>query len=194
MAELPPAPELPQPAAIPVAPDLAPFAAPTPGETAQAPAPISGKLDVPVPEPDAGGRLAVPVAGMGREDLSDTYNDMRGSVRHEALDVMAPTGTPVVAVDDGVIRKQFISKKGGLTLYQFDSQEKLCYYYAHLDRYADGMAEGKQVRRGEVIGYVGTSGNAKSPHLHFSVTRLGLDKKWWQGEPINPYPLIMGGR
>ena len=105
---------------------------------------------------------------------------------------MAPRGTPVVAVDDGKVVKLFNSKPGGLTVYQFDPDEKLAYYYAHLDRYAPGLAEGTVVKRGDVIGYVGSTGNANpdAPHLHFAVFVLGPEKRWWQGTPINPYPLL----
>ena len=98
----------------------------------------------------------------------------------------------MLAIDDGVIRKLFVSVKGGLTIYQFDPQEEYCYYYAHLDHYAAGLKENKTVHHGEVIGYVGTTGDAPPniPHLHFEIAKLGSDKKWWQGSPINPYPLL----
>ena len=105
---------------------------------------------------------------------------------------MAPRGTPVLAVDDGRIVKLFDSKPGGTTVYQFDPSEKFAYYYAHLDRYAAGLAEGQQVKRGDVIAYVGSSGNANpaAPHLHFSVFVLGAEKQWWKGTAIDPYPLL----
>jgi murein DD-endopeptidase MepM/ murein hydrolase activator NlpD len=106
---------------------------------------------------------------------------------------MAPRGTPVYAVDSGVVKKLFTSRAGGLTVYQFDSQQVYCYYYAHLDRYATGIAEGKALGRGDVIGYVGSTGNADpaAPHLHFGITRIGPEKRWWGGEPINPYPILI---
>jgi murein DD-endopeptidase MepM/ murein hydrolase activator NlpD len=111
---------------------------------------------------------------------------------HEALDILAPIGTPVYAVADGKIAKLFTSKPGGLTIYQYDTPAQLAYYYAHLQRYAEGVREGMAVKRGQLIGYVGSTGNADpgTPHLHFSVYRLGNPPKWWQGEPVNPYPAL----
>ncbi|MBL0393686.1 M23 family metallopeptidase [Ramlibacter monticola] len=136
--------------------------------------------------------LEVPVAGILPATLRDNYEQSRGSRRHEAIDILAPTGTPVVAVDDGRVAKLFTSKPGGLTVYQFDPQGRLCYYYAHLARYAPGVREGMDVKRGDLIGYVGSTGNADpgTPHLHFAVFRLGSPPKWWQGEAINPYPAL----
>ena len=97
-----------------------------------------------------------------------------------------------MAVEDGVIQKLFLSKPGGLTIYEFDLQNVYCFYYAHLDRYAEGLREGMHVKQGEVIGYVGTSGNAppNTPHLHFAIFKLGDDKKWWEGTPIDPYSVL----
>ncbi|HWJ93914.1 MAG TPA: M23 family metallopeptidase [Telluria sp.] len=138
-------------------------------------------------------KLLVPVQGIRYNDLSDNYNQPRGKERHhEALDIMAPRGTPVLAVADGKVVKLFNSKPGGITLYQFDPSEKYAYYYAHLDRYADGIKEGMQVKRGELIGYVGSTGNAdpNAPHLHFAVVELTPEKQWWKGTPVNPYPLM----
>ncbi len=107
---------------------------------------------------------------------------------------MAPRGTRVLAVDDGKLVKLFYSKAGGITAYQFDPNGQLAYYYAHLDRYADGLKEGMALKRGDLIGYVGTSGNSApdAPHLHFGVYRLGADQKWWQGAPVNPYAGLRG--
>ena len=141
----------------------------------------------------SGTALLVPVAGVKPMQLQDTYNQPRGSERkHEALDILAPNGTPVLAVADGRIAKLFTSKPGGLTIYQFDPRKKFSYYYAHLDRYAGNLKEGQQVKRGEVIGYVGSTGNADpaAPHLHFAMFELGPDKNWWQGKPVNPFPLM----
>ncbi|MEJ8838209.1 M23 family metallopeptidase [Ramlibacter sp. AN1133] len=140
--------------------------------------------------------LAVPVAGIVPTALADNYEQSRGSRPHEAIDILAPAGTPVVAVDDGRIAKLFTSKPGGLTVYQYDPQSQLAYYYAHLQGYAQGLREGLDVRRGDLIGYVGTTGNAdrKTPHLHFAVFRLGTPPKWWQGEAVNPYPALSRAR
>jgi murein DD-endopeptidase MepM/ murein hydrolase activator NlpD len=138
--------------------------------------------------------LIIPVEGIRPEQLSDTYNERRGGTRaHEALDIMAPRGTPVRAVADSRIVKLFDSKPGGLTIYAFDPTQPLAYYYAHLDRYAAGITEGTQVKQGEVIGYVGTTGNANpnAPHLHFAIFKLGPEKRWWQGTPVNPFPYLV---
>lgn len=129
--------------------------------------------------------LAVPAA-----QLSDTYTQARaGGAPHEALDIMAARGTPVLAVEDGRVAKLFLSKPGGITLYQFDPSGEFAYYYAHLDRYADGVTEGSNIRRGQVIGYVGSTGNAlaNAPHLHFAIFKLGAEKQWWKGTPVNPF-------
>lgn len=141
--------------------------------------------------------LLIPVSGIQKGQLSDTFNDARGGGRiHDAMDIMAPKGTPVLAVADGKIAKLFNSKQGGLTIYQFDTAEVHAYYYAHLDSYAPNIKEGDSIMRGDVIGYVGYTGNANpaAPHLHFAVFVLGPEKKWWQGTPINPYPLLMLSR
>jgi murein DD-endopeptidase MepM/ murein hydrolase activator NlpD len=137
--------------------------------------------------------LAMPVVGAKTLDLRDNFEEARGSRKHEAIDILAPRGTPVIAVDDGKVAKIFTSKQGGLTVYQFDGDDTHCYYYAHLDRYADGLKEGQFVRRGDPIGYVGTTGNAppNTPHLHFAIFELGPDKRWWEGKPLNPYPFLM---
>jgi peptidoglycan LD-endopeptidase LytH len=134
----------------------------------------------------------LPVLGVNASDLRDTFAEGRSGGRmHRAMDILAPYGTPVLASVDGTIRKLFTSKGGGLTVYQFDRGEAHVYYYAHLDRYADGLAEGDFVRQGSVIGYVGTSGNARgTPHLHFSIEVLPPTKEWWKGEAVNPYPLL----
>jgi peptidoglycan LD-endopeptidase LytH len=138
--------------------------------------------------------LPIPVDGVSREQLRDTFDDDRaGGLRtHEALDIMAKRGTPVRAVETGRVAKLFQSVPGGLTVYLFDPAGTFSYYYAHLDRYAAGLAEGKQVNRGDVIGYVGSTGNASedAPHLHFAIFQLGPDRKWWEGTPINPYDVL----
>jgi murein DD-endopeptidase MepM/ murein hydrolase activator NlpD len=153
---------------------------------------------VPPPEPVAApgrlpGPLLIPVEGIKASQLSDTFNDSRGKGRiHDAIDIMAPLGTPVVAVDDGKVVKLFKSVPGGLTVYQFDPSGTFAYYYAHLDRYAPGVVEGKELKRGELVGYVGYTGNASAaaPHLHFAIFVLGPEKRWWEGTAINPYPIL----
>jgi murein DD-endopeptidase MepM/ murein hydrolase activator NlpD len=135
--------------------------------------------------------LRIPVEGFDVRGLRDNFAERRGPRVHEAIDLLAPRGTPVVAVDDGVVRKLFSSAAGGLTVYQFDPGENYSYYYAHLDRYAEGLAEGKALKKGDRVGYVGTTGNAPpgTPHLHFTIFKLPPEKRWWEGTPINPYPL-----
>lgn len=137
--------------------------------------------------------LRVPVAGFTAADLRDNFTQPRGGGRmHEALDIMAARGTPVVAAVDGTIRKLFDSRAGGLSVYQFDAAEERVYYYAHLDRYAADIAEGLFVQQGRVLGYVGTTGNAApdAPHLHFAIEQLTPEKVWWKGTPLNPYTLL----
>jgi len=138
--------------------------------------------------------LLIPVQSVEASDLQNTYLQARGGgVRaHEALDIPAPRGTPVLAVDDGRIAKLFLSKPGGRTIYHFDDALEFSYYYAHLDGYADGLREGMRVRKGQVIGYVGSTGNAapESTHLHFAIFRLGPERQWWRGIPINPFGVL----
>ena len=136
--------------------------------------------------------LEIPVAGVDPDDLRDTFGDARGRRAHEALDILAPRDTPVRAVEDGRIAKLFTSDAGGLTIYQFDPSQTYSYYYAHLERYAAGLKEDQTVRRGQVIGYVGSTGNAApdAPHLHFAIFRLTPERQWWKGEPVNPYPIL----
>ena len=138
-------------------------------------------------------KLLLPVQGYDAKKLRDNFDETRGGIRkHEALDIMAPRGTPVIATDDGTIAKLFRSVAGGITVYQFDATEKFAYYYAHLDRYRDGLKEGEAVKRGDVLGYVGSTGNApeSAPHLHFTIFQLGPEKKWWRGKAVNPYPYL----
>ncbi|MHC1654226.1 M23 family metallopeptidase [Stenotrophomonas maltophilia] len=163
-------------------------AAATPTAEATTPsAPLPASLDA------APGGLLLPVQGVLPSQLRDTFTDARSEGRvHDAIDIMADAGTPVLAVTDGTVEKLFDSKRGGLTIYQFEPSGRWCYYYAHLQRYADGLAEKQVIKRGEVIGYVGSTGNAsaEAPHLHFEVHVLGPEKQWWKGESINPYPLL----
>ena len=140
------------------------------------------------------GDLTLPIHGLTARDIRDTFNEGRSNGQpHEAVDLLAARGTPILAVVAGVIQKLFLSKPGGITIYEFDPQGDYCYYYAHLERYAEGLHEGMAVRPGELIGYVGTSGNAppNTPHLHFAIFKLGPEKHWWQGTAINPYPLLI---
>ncbi len=146
-----------------------------------------------VPEELADRNLAVPVEGVQRGALVDTFDDARdGGRKHEAIDILAPRNTPVLAVEDGVIARLFTSVPGGLTIYQYDPSGQFVYYYAHLERYAENLSEGDRVRKGQAIGYVGTSGNASrnTPHLHFAIFRMTDKKKWWQGTPLDPYNIL----
>jgi murein DD-endopeptidase MepM/ murein hydrolase activator NlpD len=137
-------------------------------------------------------RLPIPVQGIPASSLVSTFHQTRGGNReHEALDILAPRGTPAVAVEESRVEKLFTSDRGGLTVYLFDMSGTYCYYYAHLDRYADDLKEGDVVPRGHIVGYVGTTGNAppETPHLHFAVFKLGPEKRWWEGTPIDPYAI-----
>ena len=139
-------------------------------------------------------QLTIPVQGVAASALVPSFASPRGggSRPHEALDIMAPTGTPVLAVEDGRVAKLFTSDAGGLTIYQFDPSGAVAYYYAHLDRYAPGLAENGAIRRGQVLGYVGATGNAdpQAPHLHFAIFQLGPERRWWEGDPIDPYLVL----
>ncbi|HEY7445856.1 MAG TPA: M23 family metallopeptidase [Vicinamibacterales bacterium] len=134
-------------------------------------------------------RLILPVRNVQPADLHQSFDEDRRGHLHEAIDILAARGTPVVAVEDGRIARLFFSRAGGHTIYHFDPTERFTYYYAHLEKYADGLAEGDEVRKGQVLAYVGTSGNApeSTPHLHFAIFELGPDKRWWQGAPIDPF-------
>ena len=166
--------------------------APTPAEVQAAlhPAP-------PQPVVIAPSGLAIPVTGVRPEQLTDTYTQARagGARVHDAIDIMAPRGTPVIAAAEGRVEKLFFSNGGGgITVYVRSPDRVWSYYYAHLDRYAPGLAEGQLVRRGDPIGFVGSTGNANpaGPHLHFAINRMTPLERWWQGVPINPYPLLAG--
>ena len=140
--------------------------------------------------------LAIPVAGIKANQLVDTFTAARagGARRHDAIDIMAPDGTPVFAAADGTIEKLFDSVRGGITLYERSPDQRWVYYYAHLSAYAPGLAEGQKVKRGQMIGRVGHSGDASpdGPHLHFAINQMAAGEKWWHGTPINPYPLLAG--
>jgi murein DD-endopeptidase MepM/ murein hydrolase activator NlpD len=164
------------------------------------PAPVPNMHGTPIPTtqtPSAasGSGLLIPVQGIAASQLSDTFTDARSAGRsHDAIDIMAPAGTPVLAVADGHVEKLFTSKLGGLTVYEFNADNTMAYYYAHLQRYAEGLAEQQVVKRGQLLGYVGSTGDASpgAPHLHFAISVLGPEKQWWKGEAINPYPLLGG--
>ncbi|HET6979183.1 MAG TPA: M23 family metallopeptidase [Pyrinomonadaceae bacterium] len=137
--------------------------------------------------------LIIPVAGVRPDQLLDTYADARSEGRtHDAIDIMAPAETPVLAATDGKILKLFHSDLGGTTIYQLNSNQELVFYYAHLSHYADGLTEGSLVKQGEVIAYVGDTGNAGAGnyHLHFSIAVVSDPKRYWEGTNINPYPLL----
>jgi murein DD-endopeptidase MepM/ murein hydrolase activator NlpD len=156
-----------------------------------------------VPADTAGGpvleenSLEFPVLAMSRVELQDSFTALRqdGVRVHRALDIMAPRHTPVRAVTDGVIARVSGSGAGGLALYLIDRAGGYCFYYAHLEAYAPGLGQGRAVSRGQVIGYVGTTGNApaNAPHLHFAIFKLRDRNRWWGGYAINPYPLLKVG-
>jgi len=159
---------------------------PPPAPPTAAAAPVSA-ADAPA------GKLSIPVAGIRPEQLQDTYTQSRSEGRtHNAIDIMAPRNTPVVAAADGQIVKLFNSERGGITLYQLGTDNRTVYYYAHLERYADGITENRFARRGELLGYVGDSGNAGKDncHLHFSIWLVTDPKRFWDGENVNPYSLL----
>lgn len=144
----------------------------------------------------AGRRLVVPVDGIHPSQLRDTFDDGRGpGRRHKAIDIMAPRGTRVLAADDGRVAKISSNAGGGLSAYLVDPSGRLVYYYAHLDGYAAGLREGQEIRKGDLIGFVGSTGNApeSAPHLHFAVLVLASEKRWWGGEALNPYAALVGG-
>jgi murein DD-endopeptidase MepM/ murein hydrolase activator NlpD len=194
-----------EPGAAPTAPQNTappPLATPTVSPTAEATPEVRGvepenKPSVtssPAAAPPVSTTLLVPVAGVRPEQLHDTYNEARSEGRtHNAIDIPAPRGTPVLAAADGRIVKLFNSVPGGITIYQLSTDNKMIYYYAHLERYADGLKEDQFARRGEVIGYVGDTGNAGpgNYHLHFSVSIVSDPKRYWEGVNINPYPLLV---
>lgn len=139
-------------------------------------------------------RLMVPVDGVAPERVADSFHEKRdgGARMHQAVDILAPRGTPVLAATDGHVLRLRSNELGGITVYAVDSDRRFVYYYAHLDRYREGLAEGQAVGQGQVIGYVGTTGNAPAsvPHLHFQVMRMRTDSRWWSGEPVDPRPYL----
>lgn len=133
--------------------------------------------------------LLFPLQGFTSQGVQDSFEEARGDHLHGAMDIVAPRNTPVVAVESGKIARLWYSKYGGITIYQFDPTTTYAYYYAHLESYAENLKEQDSVKKGQVIGYVGTSGNApkETPHLHFTIFKLTKEKHWWEGVPINPY-------
>jgi murein DD-endopeptidase MepM/ murein hydrolase activator NlpD len=180
-------------AAMPTAPEAAvPKVVPLPGAPPRTVPPPPVALPQPTLQsqvPD----LLVPVQGADVSKIIDTFDQGRDGRKHEAVDIMAPRGTPVLATAEGQIAKLFYSRRGGITIYQFDPSQTWCYYYAHLDRYAEGLGESMTVTKGQVIGYVGSTGDAapEAPHLHFEISKLGPEKQWWKGTAINPYPILI---
>ncbi len=141
-------------------------------------------------------QLMIPVKGVKRDQLQDTYNDARNDNRvHTAIDIMAAQGTPVMAATDGEITKFLDSNLGGITIYQYSTDKKLVYYYAHLQKRDENIQEKQFVKRGTVIGYVGDTGNAGAGnfHLHFSIYEIETPEKYWEGNNINPFPLLKNG-
>jgi murein DD-endopeptidase MepM/ murein hydrolase activator NlpD len=141
--------------------------------------------------------LAVPVVGVKPDQLMDTFDQARSAGRrHDAIDIMAAEGTPVIAAADGTIEKLFNSVRGGTTIYERSPDQRWMYYYAHLSAYAPGLTEGQQVKRGQVIARVGHTGDASAagPHLHFAINSMAAGERWWNGTAINPYPLLAGKR
>ena len=141
--------------------------------------------------------LVIPVLGVKPTQLFDTFTQARSGGRvHDAIDIMAPAGTPVVAAAPGTVEKLFFSEGGGgITAYVRSEDGRWSYYYAHLSAYAAGLREGQKLRQGDPVGTVGSTGNANpaGPHLHFAINRMEPGERWWQGSPINPYPLLAGG-
>lgn len=139
----------------------------------------------------------VPVAGADMSKVTDTFlDDREGGRTHRAIDILAPRGTPILAADDGKILRMSNNNLGGITMYTVDPANRIVYYYAHMDHYNDAMSPGRAITRGDTLGYVGTTGNApkNTPHLHFQIMRWPADGKYWNGEPIDPFDLLGGGR
>jgi murein DD-endopeptidase MepM/ murein hydrolase activator NlpD len=178
---------------VPVVPavDLPPNAPVAVGTPLPPPPPVS-------PSPETSNfigtaSLIIPVAGVKPDQLIDTFDDARSEGRvHDAIDIPAAAETPVIAAADGIIQKLFQSERGGTTIYQLSADQKMIFYYAHLSHYADGLTEGQPVRQGQLIAYVGDTGNAGpgNYHLHFSIAIVSDPKRYWEGTNINPYPLL----
>lgn len=137
--------------------------------------------------------IGYPLAEVKAQELQSQFRDRRKGHIHQAIDLMRPRGTAVMAVTDGTIRKLYRSKTGGISIYLFDGSEEFCFFYGHLDHYAKNLHEGQEVKRGDVIGYVGYTGNAKrsAPHLHFAVSLTGPERRWSGGVAVDPYPMLV---
>lgn len=138
--------------------------------------------------------LLIPVPGVLPSQLEDTYQSPRdgGGRTHHAIDILVPRGTPIISADDGRIFRLSNSALGGISLYAVDPTGRIVYYYAHMERYRPGVSAGMAVARGDTIGFVGSTGNATTPHLHFQIMRMAADGRYWAGDPINPYPILRG--
>jgi murein DD-endopeptidase MepM/ murein hydrolase activator NlpD len=139
--------------------------------------------------------LMIPVAGASPSRIEDSFTAGRdGERQHHAVDILAPRNTPVVAADDGTILRLATNSLGGITIYAADRDRQFVYYYAHLDHYRGGLTVGQKIQKGDTLGFVGTTGNAPKdvPHLHFQIMFWPADGKYWNGEPINPYPILHG--
>jgi len=136
--------------------------------------------------------MTPPIHGLALVNLRDMFEEVHSGHRHEAIDIPEPKGTRVRAVVSGTVRRLFLSKPGGKTIYLFDEMEVYCHYYAHLDGYVERLREGMRVERGDVIGFVGSTGNADphTPHLHFVIFELGAERLWWKGKAVDPYPAL----
>lgn len=137
--------------------------------------------------------LVPPIEGLKASDVRDMFAELHSGHPHEAIDLMEPRGTPVHAVVDGIIRKLFLSEAGGITVYEVNEPGNFCFYYAHLDRYSEGLQEGMHVKQGDTIAFVGSTGNAAAtaPHLHFAISRLEPGEDWWKGVAIDPYSALL---
>lgn len=167
-------------------------------QTAAPPSTPRGTQTAPARVEYSGAALLIPVAGVAPAQLVDTFTMARGESRlHYAIDIMAPRGTPILAAAAGQVEKLHVSEGGGgIAVYIRSPDRRWVHYYAHLDGYAPGLAEGQQIGRGDLIGFVGSTGNASpdAPHLHFALNAMAPGERWWQGAPVNPYPLLTGSR
>jgi peptidoglycan LD-endopeptidase LytH len=168
----------------------------TGGDRAAAPENQPGEVAGPEAAAPSAEGLIIPVQGVTADQLIDTWGQSRdaGAREHQAIDIMAPRGTPVLAAAAGTVEKLFTSDSGGITVYIRSPDRRTIHYYAHLDRYVPGLGEGQAIRAGEVIGYVGSTGSAapEGPHLHFAIEQVTPEQKWWEGSPVNPYPSLAG--